>query len=293
MDKAQHDMQHTLDELLLFAGDQLVVACQQRIAALLAGPEYADPRRLERFGFKGYSQQDEDGILQEIFRRIGTTDRCFIEVGVGDGLENNTLYLLQQGWSGLWIDADQDRCAAMRARFAAPLAGGDLRLTQAIVNAENINTLIAEAGLGRLGNSGAAGEIDLLSIDIDGNDYSVLDAVLGAGRLSPRVVVIEYNARFRPPAKLVQPYDALYSWDGSDYFGASLCALHDLAQQRGYVLAGTNLTGVNAFFVRRDLAGEHFVAGGDPALLFNPARYRLIPGFDNGHRPNYGAYLRK
>ena len=285
MDKPQHDMQHTLDELLLMAGDQLVVSCQERIAALLAEPHFADPRRLERFGFKGYSQQDEDGILQEIFRRIGVTDSRFAEIGVGDGLENNTHYLLQQGWTGLWVDADQDRCAAIRARFAAPLAAGGLRLTQAIVNAENINDLIEQGGVG--------GEPDLLSVDIDGNDYYVLESVFKHKKLSPRVVVVEYNARHRPPASLVQPYNAMYSWDGSDYFGASLCALHALAREHGYALVGTNLTGVNAFFVRRDLAGAQFYPDTDTAPLFNPARYRLIPGFDNGHRPSYGPYLHK
>ncbi len=285
MDKLQHEMQHTLNELLLLSGDQLVVACQQRIAGLLAEPQYADPRRLERFGFKGYSQQDEDGMLQEIFRRIGASDRRFVEIGVGDGLENNTLYLLQQGWTGVWMEADQDKCAAIRACFAGPLAGGDLQLTQAIVNTGNINDLIEGGGL--------QGGIDLLGVDIDGNDYHVLEAVLRHGKLSPRVLVVEYNARFRPPASLVQPYNAMHAWDGSDYFGASLCALHQLARQHGYALVGTNLTGVNAFFVRSDLAGDQFFPDADPALLFNPARYRLMPGFDNGHRPGYGPYLPK
>ncbi|MEI6302509.1 MAG: hypothetical protein WCR74_13790 [Betaproteobacteria bacterium] len=292
MDKLQHDIKNTLDELLFVAADQLVVACQERIAALLAQPAYADPRRLERHGFKGYSQQDEDGILQEIFRRIGEGDRRFIEIGVGDGLENNTLYLLYQGWRGLWMDADQERCATIRERFARPIAGGQLALTQAGVNAENINALIADAGFSGLGGNGA-GEPDLLSIDIDGNDYHVFDAIMNAGVLSPRVVVIEYNARFRPPLKLVQPYDAMYAWDGSDYFGASLCALHELARRKGYALVATNLTGANAFFVRKDLAGDHFYPDTDPAVLFNPARYRLTPGFDNGHRPNYGHYMPK
>ena len=129
MDKLQHDIKNTLDELLFVAADQLVVACQERIAALLAQPAYADPRRLERHGFKGYSQQDEDGILQEIFRRIGEGDRRFIEIGVGDGLENNTLYLLYQGWRGLWMDADQERCAPTsvkrpRERCRSAIAAG-------------------------------------------------------------------------------------------------------------------------------------------------------------------------
>jgi hypothetical protein len=92
---------------------------------------------------------------------------------------------------------------------------------------------------------------------------------------------------------VVQPYNPLYSWDGSDYFGSSLCALHALARQHGYALVGTNLTGVNAFFVRADIAGDKFYPDGDTAPLFNPARYRLMPGFDNGHRPGYGPYLRK
>ncbi len=269
-----------LDELTLWIGDQIVVSAQARISELLASPALADPKRLERHGFKGYSQQDEDGIIAEIFRRIGTTNRRFVECGVGTGLENNTLYLLCQGWSGVWIDASAQSCASIREKFAQPIASKQLTLIEDFIRTDNINSLIERSGIGA--------EVDLLSLDIDGNDYYVFE---GLQALRPRAAVIEYNARFHPPVQLVQPYEAHRLWDGTDYGGASLAALAALAVHRGYRLVGTNLTGVNAFFVRDDLVQDLFCDNNDPAHLFNPARYRLIPGFDAGHRPNFGPYV--
>ena len=100
----------------------------------------------------------------------------------------------------------------------------------------------------------------------------------------PRVLVIEYNGKFPPPMDLVPPYDPGHAWDGSDYNGASLQAIANLATRRGYRLVGTNITGVNAFFVRDDLAAGHF-AECDAAVLYNPARYWLTPGYAAGHPP--------
>lgn len=135
----------------------------------------------------------------------------------------------------------------------------------------------AGRGAGRLAQSrvAAAGELDLLSIDIDGNDYHVLGAIRS---LRPRVLVIEYNGKFPPPMDLVLPYDPAHRWDGTDYAGNSLQAIANLAKRCGYRLVGTNITGVNAFFVRSDLAGNHF-AEEDVAALFNPARFWLSPGY--------------
>src|SRR6476660_9739248 len=77
---------------------------------LAADPRQSDPRSLNRFEYKAFSQSGEDGILHEIFRRIGLEGAgTFIEIGVGDGLENNTLQLLQMGWRGLWLEADPRR----------------------------------------------------------------------------------------------------------------------------------------------------------------------------------------
>jgi len=146
----------------------------------LATPRYAGPKRLVRHGFKVYSQSDEDGIIQEIFNRIHATNRTFIEFGVETGIECNSVKLLVEGWSGLWIEASAPYVAEIQNRFGSFIANGKLVLSQNMATAENINALCEQAGV--------TGEIDLLSIDIDYNDYWIWKAVTA---VSPRVVVIE------------------------------------------------------------------------------------------------------
>lgn len=250
---------------------------EMHLRRLLCEPPYNDPKRLERHGFKSFSQNDEDGILQEIFRRIGTAGRTFIEFGVQDGLQNNTRLLLYQGWRGLWIEADHHACKKMHDTFAAELAAGTLQLQEAFVSAGNIGGLIESARLG---------ELDLLSIDIDGNDYWIWDAIA----IQPRVVVIEYNAKFRPPAKWVMQYNPQHRWNSSDYHGASLESLNELARKKGYTLVGSCFAGVNAFFVRNDLVQQHF-SEPDVAALFNPPRYYARRYLSAGHPTGpFGPY---
>ncbi len=250
------------------------------VAHLLAAPRYASPKRLTRFGWRAFSQADEDGIIQEIFRRIGTRNRRFLEIGAGDGLENNTAYLLASGWSGTWIEADPARAAAILDNCRAPIAQERLAVVGAAVTPENVDELVRDSGL--------SGDIDLLSLDIDGNDYHVLRALEA---VRPRVAVLEYNASYRPPARWVMEYDAAHRWDGTNYFGASLCSFHDAMTERGYVLVGCNLPGTNAFFVRADLALDLFESPFDPATHYEPPRYHLIAEFarTSGHAPRIGA----
>src|SRR5262249_35751501 len=125
----------------------------------MAKPRHADPRRLLRYGFKLYSQNDEDGIIQEVFRRIGVTNRTSVEFGVEAGGECTSAKLLIEGWRGRWIEAKPDSVAAIRRRFSPFLQDGRLTLRQSRVTAENIDGLLADAGFD--------GEIDLLGIDID------------------------------------------------------------------------------------------------------------------------------
>ena len=264
-----------VNALVEVAHAQRVLTAQSLIGALLARPEYADPLRLERHGYKTWSQQDEDGIIAEIFRRIGVAHYSFIEFGAGDGRENNTTALLTQGWRGLWVDGNSNNAASLRHHFDPLVQASLLHLSNAFVTRDNAAGIVAAAGLGA--------EIDLLSIDLDGNDYHVWESL---DTVNPRVVVIEYNARFRPPADWVMPYDANHSWDGTDNFGASLCAFDRLARTKGYRLAGCNLTGANAFFVRADLAHDLFFDPASPQLLFQPARYELMWGFTSGHPPS-------
>src|SRR3954470_13847813 len=98
-------------------------------------PRHADPRRLLRYGFKLYSQNDEDGIIQEIFRRIGTGNRTFVEFGVETGVECNSAKLLVEGWRGLWMEANTDHVASVRRRFASFIQDGRLKLLEAAVTA--------------------------------------------------------------------------------------------------------------------------------------------------------------
>jgi hypothetical protein len=248
---------------------QLQMLVARELRDLLADPRYAAPGRLERHGRKVWSQNDEDGIIEEIFRRVGIASHSFVEFGVGGERECNTLKLLVEGWRGLWMESSAPDCELISRVFAARLATGQLELLQTRVSAENIDGLIAGARVA------AAGELDLLSIDIDGNDYHVLKSIR---RVRPRVLVIEYNGKYPPPMDVVPPYDPSHEWDGSDYAGSSLQAIANLATRLGYRLVGTNITGLNAFFVRADIAADHF-ADGDAATLYNPARYYLSVGY--------------
>ncbi len=249
-----------------------LVACEQLTASILAQPEYADPKRLERHGWKGYSQNDEDGILQEIFRRIGVRHKSFVEFGCGFGLENNTAYLLSQGWHGLWMDGDQVNAERIATGFGYLIEHGLLKFKQAFITRENVDALIAEAALGP--------EIDLLSIDLDGNDYSVWEAI---SAVDARVVMIEYNAKFRPPHDWYLTYNPNHVWVGNDQMGSSLAALARLGAAKGYQLVGCNLIGLNAFFVRSDLAGDRFAMPATAEHLYQAPRVYFATSYCCGH----------
>jgi len=224
-----------------------------------------DPIFLERFGFKVFSQSDEDGIIEEIFNRVKTTNKTFVEFGVQNGLESNCHYLLHKGWNGLWIEGDGKAVKEIHQLFKKPIANKRLTILKAFIDKDNINALISDQG-------GIKGEIDLLSIDIDGNDYWVWEAI---NCVNPRVVIIEYNAKFPPTFEWVMEYDAKHIWRGDDEHSASLKSLELLGTRLGYRLVGTNITGVNAFFVRSDVAGDLFAKEAMAENLYNPTRWTM------------------
>ena len=228
-----------------------------------------DPLALENYGYKVYSQNDEDGIIREIFKRIGTETKEFIEFGVQNGLECNTHFLLHHGWHGLWLAGNADSCRQIGNKFRPVIKDGRLKEVNAFITRENIEELIA-------GNRNAHDKSsmpDLLSIDIDGNDWYVWKAI---SSIKPRLVCIEYNGKFPPDLYWKQAYNAKHRWDGTDWQGASLKAMEELGREKGYVLTGTNLTGVNAFFVRKDLVSKKLFTCGDTAEeLYNPYRSHL------------------
>lgn len=230
-----------------------------------------DSKCLELSGFKVYSQNDEDGIIEEIFNRISTTNKKFVEFGVQNGVESNSHYLLHKGWNGFWIEGNKDAVNDIQVRFAPVLQTGQLKCRNAFITRDNINLILADGGM--------VGEIDLLSIDIDGNDYYIWEAI---NIVRPRVVVIEYNAKFPPNYDWKMAYCEKFVWDGSDWFGASLKALEILGRKLGYQLVGTNLIGVNAFFVREEIAGDLFIKPATAENLYNPARYSELK-YISGH----------
>ena len=232
---------------------------------LFSGPRYQEPKRLNRHEFSVYSQGGEDGIVQEIFRRIGVTNRYFVEFGVGDGLENNTAYLLFKGWSGTWIEGSSNFTQLIQRRFRNLMEQKRLTVAQAFITAENIETIFARCAV--------PPEFDLLSVDIDGNDYWVWRAILN---YRPRAVVIEYNAAFPPPVNCVMRYNPQHQWQGTMNFNSSLSALEQLGASKGYRLVGCGFSGVNAFFVRDDCAGDHFAAPFTAANHYEPPRYFTI-----------------
>ena len=229
----------------------------------------SQPLALENFGYKVYSQNDEDGIIQEIFRRIGTESKEFIEFGVQNGLECNSHYLLHQLWHGLWLEGDSGACTQISHKFRTVIKEGRLKVVNAFITRENIEELLLKNRNSQAQNSMP----DFLSIDIDGNDWYVWEAIKA---LKPRLVCIEYNGKFPPDCNWKQAYDAKHSWDNSDWQGASLKAMELLGREKGYVLVGTNLTGVNAFFVRQDLfSKEKFLDCVTAEELYNPTRMDL------------------
>lgn len=209
-------------------------------------PRYQDPRNLTRHGSRSFSQHEEDGIIAEIFRRIGTTDRFFVEFGVGAGIENNTVALLLDGWAGQWLEGSEKSVARIQKTFAVPLGQKRLRLKRAFLTAETLPNLFRECEV--------PAEFDLLSIDVDGNDYWFWKSLSG---YRPRVVIVEYSAALGPDLAIRMKYDPKWRWDYTTRtFGCSLRAFEELGTEKGYRLVGCNITGTNAFFVREDLVDE-------------------------------------
>ncbi len=230
------------------AGRLVALQAEKTRRTLLSKPRYRDTKRLNHFESKVYSQAGEDGIIREVFNRIGVTNRFFVEFGSGDGQENNTVFLLRSGWSGLWMDASDTAMEQAKRDFSREIQARRLTVLTAFITAENIEDL--------LGRAGVPSQFDLLSIDIDRNDYWVWSRI---ERYRPRAAVVEYNSTFPPKADWVVPYDPIAFGDGTRDFGASLAALERLGRKKGYLLVGCNFGGTNAFFVREDLAANHFV----------------------------------
>lgn len=203
--------------------------------------------RLRDAEFQVFSQFGDDGIIQYLIHLLGPLEERFIEFGVEDYSESNTRFLLSHdNWRGLVIDGSRAHVDHIRRQ---PYSWRhDLTSAHALVDRENVNSLFRGHGF--------SGPIGLLSVDIDGNDYWVWEAI---DAVDPAIVVCEYNAVFGATAAVTVPYDPAFqrtrAHHSNLYWGASLSALCRLADRKGMDFVGTNGAGNNAYFVRRDRLG--------------------------------------
>ncbi|HEX6097255.1 MAG TPA: hypothetical protein VF432_13080 [Thermoanaerobaculia bacterium] len=198
--------------------------------------------------FRVFSQWGDDGIIDWLIERLEISTHSFIEFGVEDYSEANTRFLLvHRNWRGLVMDSSADKIARVMADDLS--WRHDLQARTAFITRDNIDALIRAAGF--------SGEIGLLSIDIDGNDYWIWERIES---VNPIICVCEYNAVFGDVAPVSIPYDETFdrtkAHHSNLYFGASIAALRSLASKKGYTCLGTNSSGNNAFFVRNDYASR-------------------------------------
>jgi len=191
--------------------------------------------------FQVFSQWGEDGIIDWLVSALPPLPEIFIEFGVEDYTEANTRYLLQnRDWRGLVIDGSRENM--MRLVCGPRHWMHDLTATARFITRDNIDSIITGSGFG--------GEIGILSIDIDGNDYWVWEAIQS---VNPVIVICEYNSVFGDVHPVSIPhtpdFERLTGHHSGQYFGASIKALMHLAERKGYTFLGTPSTGVNAFFI--------------------------------------------
>ncbi|MEM6583270.1 MAG: hypothetical protein AAF699_18480 [Pseudomonadota bacterium] len=193
-----------------------------------------------------YSQNGEDGIIAEIFSRIGEGDKFVVEFGAQNGAECCSRNLIMnQGWKALLIDGSEKGVIAARRLYAE---FPSVTVSRKFIRVDNILDIFQSYKIPK--------SPDLLVIDIDGNDYWIWKEILTVYR--PRAVVIEYNGKWGPARDWIMPYRPDHHWDGSANFGASLSALTRLGERSGYVLVGCDSRGINAFFVRGELVQDKF-----------------------------------
>ncbi|GAC1347205.1 MAG: hypothetical protein NVSMB27_12120 [Ktedonobacteraceae bacterium] len=279
-----HPVRQAMEDFFVFPrsnkATQILLSMQYRemLALKLPQPTFEDVE------FRAYSQFGEDGILLYLFSVLGTTNKKCVEICGGAGNDNTTNLIINHGWNGQFFDGSDKNIRKGRQFFArcADTKVWPPKLVQAWITAENINGLLEKQGY--------SGEIDLLSLDMDGVDYWVWKAI---ECISPRVVVLEYNNVWGPDESMTIPYKQSFVKSSNNvslllvhgrrvvntfvgkpiadridnYYGASLAAFAKLGKQKGYRLVGCERYGYNAFFVRSDI-GEEILPEVTPAECF-------------------------
>jgi hypothetical protein len=207
-----------------------------------------------------FSQLDEDGIISKIVFRIRNflpLQPTFLEIGVGNGTENNTLNLITKGWEGLWIGNQKLISDVSKSKKVVYL---DNWVTQ-----ENILSLIENTKFK---------EFDLISVDIDGNDYYIWERLLSL--YSPKIIVAEYNGKFDSETEWIMNYESEHKWNQGWHFGASFLSFANLFSKFNYRVVACSLNGNNMFLVKSDFQNVFNDIPSDMNLIYKPALHMLF-----------------
>ena len=227
-------LEHRLEKL------QISVGCLERQIH-----QHLEAGNLCDHEYQVFSQWGEDGILDYLVRAANIQNKTFVEFGVEDFTEANTRWLLMtQGWQGLVIDGSAENIEQIKK---SPISWKyPLTAVSSFITAENINELLSKYSPSRL--------LGILSIDVDGVDYWIWRAI---HTVTADIVVVEYNSLFGPDEAVTVPYDPGFlrsqAHFSQSYYGASIAALIQLGEEKGYACVGSNSAGNNAFFLRKDL----------------------------------------
>jgi hypothetical protein len=216
----------------------------------ILGELHRDKRgsRLSDYEFKVFSQWGEDGIVQHLTTHLKIPNRTFIEFGVEDFFESNCRYLLMKDlWQGFVIDGSPANIARLRRSYFYWMF--PLESLASFITRDNVAALMEQSGFGA--------NVGILSVDVDGVDYHLVEAL---GHMRASIVIVEYNGLFGHQRCVTVPYDPQFqrtkAHPSNLYLGASLPAFVRLLNGRGYALVGCNSMGSNAFFVRRELLND-------------------------------------
>lgn len=218
------------------------------LGRVLSKLNQAEVFNIPEIEFKVFSQFGDDGIIQYLIKKLAINVDSFIEFGVENYNESNTRFLLQNNnWKGLVIDGSASNIEYIKNSHN--YWKHNLTAVCSFITAENIQDIIHSAGF--------AGELGLLHIDIDGNDFWVWQAI---ECVKPSIVIVEYNSLWGYQRAITVPYEPDFqrfkAHHSGLYAGASIAALCDLAERKGYVFVGSNTAGNNAYFVRKELQGD-------------------------------------
>lgn len=280
-----------LNDMLLHIDAQTKIQRYDEWVNIIQSKAYSD--RLCKHGFKVYSQEDQDGILQYLCEQLKIEKGIFAEFGAGEGETNSTHYLLLKGFKGCWIECNEEHIKKIKAHYIEKEnknSKNRLMIIHSMITPENINQLL-NLYLEKIQEK----EFDILVCDTDWHDYYLFEAL----ELKPKIIVIEYNASIPRDISLVVPKDEPYGWRGDNYFGASFKALYSVGRKKGYTLIGCNSSGIDMFFVRNDLIDKFSSNSylGDVKLykydqwkyLYEYPQYELC--FSKGHESKLENFL--